>query len=365
MSLSRRSRKIASKATGERRRRLRKALPIAASLAIAVAAAPALAQEIAAPAGTLEGPRATPYRSDTPTVTGEAPSTGYQEGEIGGIITPLEVIPSGPAPGQRAADPGQPPGANLEDPDARADQDPGDPPGNQDLAQLAAQEAQEAAEEAQLAASDAQEVVSTLQRSSAPSEDVQVAQEVAQEAQLAASDAQEAAEVAQEAATQEDVSSAQEAAQVAQGAAQEAQETSGAVQQVARQVAQQAVENFGGSPGDLKDAYTRALRAARSADAEGDNVALAAESGPEKGAQADPEKTSSSSEEYSGKAANGKEARKGTTEKTQPEEDADEEPGSNAAVTPPTGQGGFPLLLGGGVALAAGAFAVARKLIWS
>jgi hypothetical protein len=350
-SLSRRSRKIASKGTGERQRRLHKVLPIAASLAVALAvapavalaAAPALAQETAAPAGTLEGPGATPYRYDPPAVSGEAPSTGYQEGEIGGILTPLQVIPSGPAPDQQASDSGQP---------------PGDPPGNQDLAQLAAQEAQ-------LAASDAQEGVSTLQRSSAPSEDVQVAQEVAQEAQLAASDAQEAAEVAQEAATQEDVSSAQEAAQVAQGAAQEAQQTSGAIQQVARQVAQQAVENFGGGTGDLRDAYTRALQAARSADAGGDNVALAAESDPEKGAGADPAKAASSSEESIGKAADGQEARKGTTETAQPEEDADEEPGSNAAVTPPTGQGGFPLLLGGGVALAAGAFAVARKLIWS
>lgn len=364
MSLSRRSRRITSKATGEWRRRWDKALLIAASLATVLAAAPALAQETATtPAGALEAPGATPYQYYAPATTGDAPGAGHQGGELGSGLT-LEVIPSEPAPDQQA-DPGQPPGGVLEDPgDVREGSSPGDPTGNQNLAQQAAQEAQGAAQAAQLAASDAQEAISTVQRSSAPAEDVQVAQEAAQEAQLAASDAQEAAEDAQQAATREDVSAAQESAQEAQEAAQEAQQTSSAIQQVAQQVAQQAVENFGDT-GDLKNAYARALQVARSAGGEGDNRALAAESDPEKEAEADPEKASSSSEGTSVKAANGKGARKGSTgEATEPEEDVEETRSDTAVATTPT-QGGLPLLLGGGVVLAAGAAFVVRKIIWS
>ncbi len=353
---------MASKATGEKRRVLHKALLISASLVMVLATAPVVAQETPASVGTLEEPGATSYQYDAPATIGEAPGAAYQDGETGGGFAPLEVIPSEPAPGQ-PPDPGHPPG--VVDPgvpdDAQRGQPPGEPTGSQDLAQQAARFAQQAAQEAQLAASDAEGAASTVQQSSASPEDVQVAQQAAQEAQLAASDAQEAAELAQQAAAQEDTPAAQEASQEARQAAEEAEQTSGAVQQVAQQV----VENFGGT-GDLKEAYTRALQVARSSGAESDNVASAAEP--------DRKKASSNSEEpvgeaggeetTSGKAANGKGDRKAAAGETEPEADIEDTGSSNSAVTTAPARGGFPLLLGGGVVLAAGAAFVARKIIW-
>ena len=347
---------MASKATSERQRGLHKALLIAASLAMVLAAAPVLAQEEegVAPTRAIAEPEATPPAA----TTDSAPGAGYQDGGIGGVLVPLEVIPADPASGQQP-DPGsgQPPSVTPDNPDAAQE--------GQSPAQQAALAAGQAAQEARLAASDAEEAAqSTLQQSSASPEDIQVAQQAAQEARLAASDAEEAAEVAQQAAAQEDVLAAQEAAREAQQATQEAQQASGAVQQVAQQI----VDAVGGAAGadDVKDAYTTALQATPSAGAGGGNVAFAAESDAEKGVRADPEKASSSGGETE-EAASGKGVRRGATGEAEPEEDASES-GSDTAViatSPAQQEGGFPLLLGGGAILAAGVFVVARKLIWS
>ncbi len=278
---------MASKATSERQRGLHKALLIAASLAIVLAAGPVLAQEeeVVAPAGATAELEATPA-----VVTDEAPGDGYQEGGLGGVLAPLEVIPAEPAPGQQP-DPGQPPGVTPENPDASQEgQSPDDPTGDQNPAQQAARAAGQAAQEARLAASDAEEAAqSTVQQSSASPEDVEFAQQAAQEARLAASDAEEAAEHAQQAAAQEDAPAAQEAAREAQRATQEAQQASGAVQQVAQQAAQQVVDDFGG-PDEVKEAYTRAVQAAWSAADKGDSAAFAAESNSNKGPKQTPRK---------------------------------------------------------------------------
>ncbi len=360
---------MASKATSERQRGLHKALLIAASLAIVLAAGPVLAQEeeVVAPAGATAELEATPA-----VVTDEAPGDGYQEGGLGGVLAPLEVIPAEPAPGQQP-DPGQPPGVTPENPDASQEgQSPDDPTGDQNPAQQAARAAGQAAQEARQAASDAEEAAqSTVQQSSASPEDVEFAQQAAQEARLAASDAEEAAEHAQQAAAQEDAPAAQEAAREAQRGTHEAQQASGAVQQVAQQAAQQVVDTFGGTE-DIKDAYTKALQATPSAGAGGGNVAFAAESDAEKGVRAYPEKASPSGGERADgeeteEAASGKGVRRGATGEAEPEEDASES-GSDTAViatSPAQQEGGFPLLLGGGAILAAGVFVVARKLIWS
>ena len=360
---------MASKATSEKRWGLHKALLIAASLAIVLTAAPVLAQEeeeVVAPTGAIAGSEATPAAT-----TDEAPGAGYQDGEIGGVLAPLKVIPAEPASGQQPdPDSEQPPVVTPENPDAAQEgQSPHDPTGDQNPAQQAARAAGQASQEARLAAFDAQEAAqSTLQQSSASPEDVEFAQQAAREAQLAASDAEEAAEVAQQAAAQEDAPAAEEAAREAQQATQEAQQALGAVQQVAQQAAQQVVDTFGGTE-DIKDAYTKALQAARSAGDKGDSAALAAESDSGTGVNTDPEKASSStSEEAAGEneeAASGKGVRKGATREADPEEDAGESGSNTAVITKPAQQGGFPLLLGGGAILAAGVFVVARKLIWS
>jgi hypothetical protein len=355
---------MASKATSERRRGLQhKALLIAAWLATVLAAGPVLAQEeeVVAPTGAIAEPEGTPATTD------EAPGDGYQDGGIGGVLIPLEVTPAETASGQEP-DPnsGQPSGVTPDNADAAQEgQSPDDPTGDQNPAQQAAL----AAQEARLAASDAEEAAqSTLQHSSATPEDVEFAQRAAQEAQLAASDAEEAAEAAQQAAAREDAPAAEEAAREAQQATQEAQQASGAVQQVAQQAAQQAVDTFGGTE-DIKDAYTKALQAARSAGDKGDSAALAAESDAGKGANTDPEKGSSStSEEAAGEneeAASGKGVHNGATGEADPEENVGESGSNTMGITKPAQQGDFPLLLGGGAILAAGVFVVARKLIWS
>jgi hypothetical protein len=359
---------MASKATSERRRGLHKALLIAAWLATVLVAGPVLAQEeeVVAPTGAIAEPEATPAAT-----TDEAPGDGYQDGGIGGVLIPLEVTPAETASGQEP-DPnsGQPSGVTPDNADAAQEgQSPDDLTGDQNPAQQAALAAEQAAQEARLGASDAEEAAqSTLQQSSATPEDVEFAQRAAQEAQLAASDAEEAAEAAQQAAAREDAPAAEEAAREAQQATQEAQQASGAVQQVAQQAAQQAVDTFGGTE-DIKDAYTKALQAARSAGDKGDSAALAAESDAGKGANTDPEKGSSStSEEAAGEneeAASGKGVRNGATGEVDPEENVGESGSNTMGITKPAQQGDFPLLLGGGAILAAGVFVAARKLIWS
>jgi hypothetical protein len=202
---------MASKATSERRRGLHKALLIAAWLATVLVAGPVLAQEeeVVAPTGAIAEPEATPAAT-----TDEAPGDGYQDGEIGGVLIPLEVTPAEPASGQEP-DPnsGQPSGVTPDNADAAQEgQSPDDLTGDQNPAQQAALAAEQAAQEARLGASDAEEAAqSTLQQSSATPEDVEFAQRAAQEAQLAASDAEEAAEAAQQAAAREDAPAAEEA----------------------------------------------------------------------------------------------------------------------------------------------------------
>jgi len=350
---------MANKATSERRRWLHKALLTLVSLATVLAGAPVLAQDITAPTGAPTEHGATPYQYgvpptfdetsgtdyaprsvvpndyvDQPGAVYDTPDPGYQGAQLEGNGDPLNLVPVDPDPGP--------------EPYSRV------PPENQDPAQQAAQDAQ-------LAAFDAQKATSTAQQSSAPSEDTQFAQEAAQEARIAASDAEEAAEVAQQAAAEEDAPTAQEAAQEAQQAAQEARQASGAVQQVAEQAAQQVVDNSGGA--DIKDAYTKALQAARSASTKGDNVAIAAESS-SRGAKANREKAASSSEEADdGEASSDKGTSKGAAGEAESKEDADEPRSNPVAITAPLqdGRGSFPLLLGGGSLLAAGVLWSARS----
>ena len=360
---------MANKATSERRRWLHKALLTLVSLATVLAGAPVLAQEITEPTGAPTEHGATPYQYgvpptfdetsgtdyaprsvvpndyvDQPGAVYDTPDPGYQGAQLEGNVDPLNLVPVEPDPGP--------------EPYSRV------PPENQDPAQQAVLGARQAAQDAQLAAFDAQKAASTVQQSSAPSEDTQFAQEAAQEARIAASDAEEAAEVAQQAAAEEDAPTAQEAAQEAQQAAQEARQASGAVQQVAEQAAQQVVDNSGGA--DIKDAYTKALQAARSAGAKGDNVAFAAESS-SRGAKANREKAASSSEEPDdGEASSDKGTSKGAAGEAESKEDADEPRSNPVAITAPLqdGRDSFPLLLGGGSLLAAGVFVV-RKVLWS
>jgi hypothetical protein len=360
---------MANKATSERRRWLHKALLTLVPLATVLGSAPVLAQDIAAPTGVPMEHGATPYQSgvpptfdetsgtdyaprsvvpndyvDQPGAAYDTPDPGYQGAQLEGNVDPLNLVLVVPDPGP--------------EPSSRV------PPENQDPAQQAVLGARLAAQEAQLAAFDAQKAASTLQQSSAPSEDTQFAQEAAQETRIAASDAEEAAKVAQQAAAEEDAPTAQEAAQEAQQAAQEARQASGAVQQVAEQAAQQVVDNSGGA--DFKDAYTKALQAARSAGAKGDNVAFAAESS-SRGSKANREKAASSSEEaVHGEASSETGTSKGAGGEAEPKEDANEPRSNPVAITAPLqdGRGGFPLLLGGGALLAAGVFVV-RKILWS
>jgi hypothetical protein len=218
---------MGSEATGKGRRRLRKALLIAASLAMVLAAAvPVLAQESTSATGVLMKTGAAyaitdevsgasysltsksvdldAYVGQRVTVHG-TPVSGDQNGETGGSPNLLNVT------GVDTAAPGQ-------QPDPGPGQYPDNSSGTQDTAQQAAQEAQQAAQEARQASDTAQLSVQQAAPASAQS-----AQEAAQEAQQASDAAQAAAQVAQQAASSGDV-------QTAQAAAQEARQASGAAQ---------------------------------------------------------------------------------------------------------------------------------------
>jgi hypothetical protein len=351
-------RRMGSKATGERRRRLRDASLIAVSLAmVLVTAAPGLTQESNPSTGASETPEAVPYQDDPQAITDEASGAGHsptsegasqgdtgttpvpgdQNREIGGDPTFLNLAGADVAPQGQQPGPEHPPSGPTED--------------QHNAARKAARAAQQAAQEAQQTSDAAQEVATRAIRQAAVPEEAQAAQQAAQEARQASDATRVAAQAAQQAAARNDVQAAQEAAETAQ-------RESGAAQ-AASQAAQQAIEWIVGT--DVKDAYTRALQAARTTDAGGNNAASTAEGGPG-GRGADPEEATGEEatdrDTVGGEGITGKDA----LGEAEPKEDVGEARSDTAEVGVPV-KGGVPLSLGGGALLVAGVFAALKKAL--
>ncbi len=267
----------------ERRRGLRKALLILASLALSLSiAAPTLAQESIVVTGLLEKPEVTTYQYGVYAITDEVSGSRYalQAANLNAYVGRRVTVYGTPVPGyQNGEIEGGPDLLKVTGADVPA---PGDEPNNpleeqygvDNTANEATLGALQAADIATEAAREAERVAT---QEDASQGDIQAAQE----AQQAADTARAAAQTAQQAAAQED-------APAARVAAQEARQASG-VAQTTRTAAQDARQAFGqqGSDEDIRDSYNKALQAARSASADG-NAAFAAESNTEEN-EADPE----------------------------------------------------------------------------